>query len=72
MCYSYLSNIGHYYYLRSRIYLHFLSFQPGLLFLFHDSYCQEEGEKQLVLLKQRAADVVVDAEGEMINDVLNS
>ena len=38
----------------------------NLLFLFHDSYCQEEGEKQLVLLKQRAADIVVDAEGDPI------
>ena len=35
------------------------------------AYAEEEGEEQLVLLKQRAADVLVDAEGEVVAQVLD-
>lgn len=39
--------------------------------MFSDADTQEEGEEQLVLLEQRAADVLVDAVGEVFVQVVD-
>lgn len=43
----------------------------AFLLLFSDANTQEEGEEQLVLLEQRAADVLVDAVGEVFVQVVD-
>lgn len=39
--------------------------------MFSDANTQEEGEEQLVFLEQRAADVLVDAVGEVFVQVVD-
>ena len=48
------------------------TYHINLAFVLFDPCAHQESEEQLVLLKQRSAHVAVEAEGEVVVDVLYS
>ena len=48
------------------------TYHVNLVIIHENPHTDEEGEEQLVLLKQRAADIAVQAEGEVLVDVNNT
>ena len=49
----------------------YLTYHVNHILIHKDAYTQQEGEEQLVLLKERAAHIAVEAECEVFIDVIN-
>ena len=49
-----------------------LTYHVNLVIIHENPHTDKEGEEQLVLLKQRAADIAVQAEGKVLVDVNNT
>ena len=53
------------------MHIHACSYHVYLVVVLEDAYTEEEGEEKLVLLEERAADITVQTEGEILIDIGN-
>jgi hypothetical protein len=51
--------------------VHLLPYHVNLVVILQDAHTEQEGEEELVLLKQRPTDIAIQAEREILVDIVN-